>query len=59
MMLHTPLEDKIKDTEIKLTCIFAADHLPFNLIDQITKICTNIFSDSDIAKNVRIKRPML
>lgn len=52
----TPLEENLKIAEIKLCGILATNNLPFLLMDTLCPLLSNIFPDSQIAKNLSVKR---
>lgn len=65
MVLQTPvsqvfqtstLTKQTRIAELKLTALFASKNLPFSLSDTLTPLLSSIFHDSNIAKNISLKR---
>lgn len=46
----------IKRAELKFSAFLASHNLPFKLIDKLTPLFPNIFTDSSIAKQMALKR---
>lgn len=52
----TPLAQSTKRAEIKLCGLLATNNLPFVLMDILSPLCGNLFSDSKIATNIGVRR---
>lgn len=50
------LESSVKRAELKLAGLLAANNLPFKLMDVLSPLCADIFTDSKITKNISLKR---
>lgn len=49
-------KDLINEAEAKLALYICEKNLPFQIIDSLSEVCQHIFSDSKIAKKLKIKR---
>lgn len=50
------LTEKTRIAELKMTTLLAEKNLPFSLIDTLTPLLSSVFTDSQIAKNMTLKR---
>lgn len=48
--------DSVKEAEIKLSCFFAEHNIPFRAMDHLSPLLAQVFPDSNIAKDISIKR---
>lgn len=55
-MLLPSQSKSVKIAEIKMCALLATNNLPFSLNDSLSELCGNIFPDSEIAKDISIKR---
>ncbi|KAJ8913886.1 hypothetical protein NQ315_005683 [Exocentrus adspersus] len=53
---NQPLNWKVTRAELKLCGLLATNNLPFRLMDTLSPLCADLFSDSKIAKGVSMKR---
>lgn len=53
---NTQLDLSTRRAELKLTGLLAANDLPFLLMDILGPLCKDIFPDSQVAKNISIRR---
>jgi len=52
----TLLSENVKNAEIKLTTFIAEHNISFNSMDHFSDLIKNCFPDSEIAKNINLKR---
>lgn len=52
----TSLSNKIKTAEFKLCAYICIHNLPLLLMDTLPELCTNIFTDSEVAQSLKLKR---
>ncbi|KAF0716626.1 Uncharacterized protein FWK35_00027304, partial [Aphis craccivora] len=52
----TPLSKKVKNAEIKITAFLAEHNISFNTMDHFSDLIKTCFPDSEIAKNIHLKR---
>lgn len=52
----TPLENKVKEAEIKLSALVAEHNLSFLLMNDLSEVLKECFPDSKIAENIKLKR---
>ena len=50
------LDTWIRRAELKLTCLLVINNLPFVLMDVLSPLCEDIFPDSEIAKQLAVRR---
>lgn len=50
------LTEKTRIAELKMTALLAKKNLPFSLMDTLTPLLSSVFTDSQIAKNMTLKR---
>lgn len=50
------LTEKTRIGELKMTALLAKKNLPFSLMDTLTPLLSSVFTDSQIAKNMTLKR---
>nr|CAH7750005.1 unnamed protein product [Callosobruchus chinensis] len=53
---ENPLETRIKKTELKLTGFLTEHNIPFRCADHLTEILKECFTDSKIAKGIKLHR---
>lgn len=55
----TTLNEKVAKAELLITGYFAEHHVPFTHINHLSEICKKAFPDSEIAKNLQLKKTKL
>lgn len=51
-----PISQSTRRAELKLCGLLATNNLPFKLIDVLSPLCSDLFPDSKIARNLSLKR---
>lgn len=52
----SPIDDQVLQAEIKLCAFLVAHNISFRIVDHLSDLIKNIFVDSKIAQEIRLKR---